>query len=239
MLDPLRVRPGPRLTGMNSIEGVAADFDRIAALGESSESGSDRYDTLLLSLIPAESTRVLDVGCGTGRLSSAIVTNDREVLGIDISSAMIERARGKGTSRSLSFVCGDFLAWPLDDRSFDCIVSAATLHHLPIEPAIRKMVQILRPGGRLIVQDLRRADGPADAGRAYLAMAHHMAMRFMRTGRTFDPRPVRQAWARHGATDTYLTFNEAQTIVTRLLPGARVVNHWMWRFTIVWDKPAM
>ena len=36
--------------------------------------------------------------------------------------------------------------------------------------------------------------------------------------------------------ETYLTLKEAQALASRLLPGARVLNHWLWHYTIVWDK---
>jgi hypothetical protein len=48
---------------------------------------------------------------------------------------------------------------------------------------------------------------------------------------------LREAWARHGSNETYPSLHEAQTVANRLLPGARVFNHWLWRYTVVWDKP--
>jgi len=47
---------------------------------------------------------------------------------------------------------------------------------------------------------------------------------------------VREAWDRHGAGETYLALQEARALAARLLPGARVINHWLCRYTIVWDK---
>jgi SAM-dependent methyltransferase len=79
---------------MTSTEQVRSDFDEIARLAESGASGRDRYDALLLSLIPATATHVLDVGCGLGRLTWAIATSGRYVVGVDLSPAMVDRARG-------------------------------------------------------------------------------------------------------------------------------------------------
>jgi 2-polyprenyl-3-methyl-5-hydroxy-6-metoxy-1,4-benzoquinol methylase len=219
-----------------TIDEVQADFDEIARLADPGESGTDRYDACLLSLIPDQAVRVLDIGCGLGRLTWAIAEDNREVTGIDLSSAMIERARIAGASGRVSFHQGDFLHFDLAPGSFDCIVSAAALHHMPLERALLRMVGLLRPGGRLIIQDMRRDASILDALRAYSALIHTSLERFWRTGRPLPPRRVRQAWARHGAKEAYLSLREAKALADRLLPRATVFNHWLWRFTLVWDK---
>lgn len=223
---------------MSTTEQVRADFDDIALLSDAGASGTNRYDQFLLSLVPVEAVRVLDVGCGLGRLTWAIATGNREVVGVDLSPAMIERARGAGASKGVSFQLGDFLEIDFGGRTFDCIVSAAALHHMAEEAAIIRMKGLLRTGGRLIVHDLRRDTSMGETLRAYTALAHTAFGRFVRTGRLRSPRRVREAWARHGAKETYWSFQEARALADRLLPGASVVDHWMWRYTIVWDKPA-
>jgi ubiquinone/menaquinone biosynthesis C-methylase UbiE len=221
---------------MSSTRQIQADFDEIACLADTGESGSDRYDGFLLSLVPADAAAVLDIGCGLGRLTWAIADGNREVVGVDLSPAMIERARTAGRSHRVSFHQGDFLQMDFGGRSFDCIVSAAALHHMTHDAAISRMVALLRPGGRLIVQDLRRDTSIADGLRAYSALVQSALGRFVRSGRPRPPRRVREVWARHGARETYLSFAEARALADRLLPGSSVVNHWLWRYTIVWDK---
>lgn len=216
---------------------IRQDFDEIARLSDGRESGTDRYDGFLRSLVPGDAVHVLDVGCGLGRLTSALATGDRMVLGIDLSSAMIERARLHARAdRRTSFVIGDFLEHDFGTQQFDCIISAATLHHMSGDAAIARMRRLLRPGGRLILQDLRRDTTMAETVRAYAALVQVALRRFVRTGRARSPRTVRTAWARHGAGETYLSLAEARAVADRLLPGARVFDHWMWRYTIVWDK---
>ena len=219
-----------------STEQVAADFDEIARWADDGASGADRYDAFLLSLIPNRAERVVDVGCGLGRLTLGIATGGREVLGVDLSRAMIERARSSGHDERVSFVCGDFLDLNLDAHAFDCVVSAAALHHMVADEAVPRMVRLLRPGGRLIIHDLRRTVSVADDVRAYFALVHTVIARFVRTGRPLEPRRLRDAWMRHGARETYLSFEEAKRLAERLLPGATLLSHWMWRYTIVWDK---
>ena len=225
--------PSPRNTNK-----VREDFDEIARLADHHEIGVERYDSFLMSLVPRDAVSVLEVGCGLGRLSVKIAGETREVLGIDLSPEMISRARQKAAdARQVSFLCGDFLHHDFGLRRFDCIVSSATLHHLPEDVAVPRMVTWLRPGGRLIIHDMRSDSRMLEGLRSFAALAHDAAWRMIRTGWPLHTRAVRAAWLRHGADETYLTLAEAQTLAKRLLPGSRVCSHWLWRYTVVWDKP--
>jgi 2-polyprenyl-3-methyl-5-hydroxy-6-metoxy-1,4-benzoquinol methylase len=214
---------------------VRADFDEIAHLVPTGASGVDRYDPFLRSLIPQAAVAVLDVGCGLGRLAAAIATDQRHVVGIDLSPAMIARATRDTASRNLSFRCDDFLTATFA-TTFDCIVSAAALHHVSEDAAITRMIALLRPGGRLIIHDLRRDTTVAETMRAYAVLCQSELKKLMTTGSLLSPRRVRQVWSRHCAAEHYLSLSEAKAMADRLLPGARVFDHWLWRYTIVWDK---
>jgi SAM-dependent methyltransferase len=67
---------------------VRDDFDAIARLSDRHGSGSDRYDAFLAAQVPARAVRVLDIGCGLGRLAARVVAPGREVIGVDLSPEM-------------------------------------------------------------------------------------------------------------------------------------------------------
>ena len=219
-------------------ERVRNDFDEIARLSDCHVGGGERYDSFLLSLAPSHAVSVLDIGCGLGRLAVKLASHNRKVTGVDLSPEMIAGAQKEGRGASnLTFLCGDFLERNFTAQQFDFVISAAALHHMPETVAVPRMVELLRPGGRLVIHDVRSNVGLGEQIMGNFALAQVLVLRLWRTGRVLNPRPLREAWARHCAEETYLTQPEAEALAARLLPGARVFHHWLWSYTIVWDKP--
>lgn len=92
----------------------------------------------------------LDVGCGTGVLTSTILANcePAEVLAVDSSDAFLETASTSMSDPRVSFTQGDAQALAQSDDSFDAAVSGLVLNFLPDkDAAIREMSRIVRPGG--------------------------------------------------------------------------------------------
>ena len=105
---------------------------------------------LLALLDPRPGERILDVGCGTGQLTSQIALAAAEVTGIDNSATMVAQARGNFPD--LRFETQDVCTLGFDNE-FDAIFSNAVLHWVTrAEDAVRAMSQALKPGGRLIVE---------------------------------------------------------------------------------------
>jgi trans-aconitate 2-methyltransferase len=102
--------------------------------------------------IAADAT-VLDVGCGTGRVTEALVelVPRGRVLAVDASADMVELARGRLDDRAEVW-CQDVLDLDLGEP-VDAIVSTATLHWVTDHDALwPRLARALRPGGRLEVQ---------------------------------------------------------------------------------------
>lgn len=101
-------------------------------------------------LAPQLGERILDVGCGTGQLTAEIAKAGADVVGIDSSAAMIERARSNFPD--LRFEVADATALPFTGE-FDAVFSNAVLHWVrDALGAARSMAGALRPGGRLIAE---------------------------------------------------------------------------------------
>lgn len=105
---------------------------------------------LLASLAPG---LVLDAACGTGRHSAYLAGRGHRVIGADLSSEMLERARRKVPGAR--FLEASLTALPLAEESVDAAVCALALVHLPdVSPALGELARVVRPGGRVIVSDV-------------------------------------------------------------------------------------
>ncbi len=78
----------------------------------------------------ADGERLLDVGCGTGNLTSAALARDgvREIVGVDFSPAYVEDARRRCPDPRASFRVGDATGLAFEDRSFDRVLSTRFGH---------------------------------------------------------------------------------------------------------------
>jgi ubiquinone/menaquinone biosynthesis C-methylase UbiE len=98
--------------------------------------------------------RVLEVGCGTGIITTKIahLPGVAEAVGVDPSPGFVDRARRRESS--CLFEVADGRALPFEDATFDGVVLATTLCHVPEpERALAEARRVLRPGGYLLVYD--------------------------------------------------------------------------------------
>jgi SAM-dependent methyltransferase len=147
----------------------------------------------------------------------------------------LAEARSAGY-RNIEYRLGDVMGLTLPAEAYDCVVSIATLHHLPLERALPKMKDALKPGGTLVIHDLAADDSMLERGMSALAYPLSAARRLWKTGRVRMPREVREAWDEHGKNEVYLTLAGVREMCGRYLPEALVKRHLLWRYTVVWRK---
>jgi SAM-dependent methyltransferase len=100
-----------------------------------------------------ESGRALDAACGTGRHSRRLVELGYDVIGIDLTPEMLERA--VVNVPEARFVEADLREIPLPDDDVDLVVCGLALAHLSeLDAAVAEFVRVLRPGGRLVISVL-------------------------------------------------------------------------------------
>jgi ubiquinone/menaquinone biosynthesis C-methylase UbiE len=216
---------------------IQEDFDRIALLQADDASHYDHYQKYLLKQIPSHCENVLEIGCGTGAFSRLLAKRADRIVAIDLSPNMIEVAREQSRNYpNIYYSVADALEMELTPEQYDCIVSIATLHHMPIEKIVLRMKQSLKVKGTLLVLDLFQREGFLDFIRDVPAYAVKVFLNLIKRGRLRTPRHVREAWAEHAKNDTYLTVSRVREICADLLPGAKVRKHLLWRYSIVWKK---
>src|ERR671912_1592955 len=96
----------------------------------------------------------IDVGCGTGVLTSAILSRSEpsRVVGIDSSAAFLQTAQDQVADSRASFRPGDAQALPEGDGAFDTAVSGLVLNFIPDKnAAVQEMVRVVKPGGAVVL----------------------------------------------------------------------------------------
>jgi ubiquinone/menaquinone biosynthesis C-methylase UbiE len=95
---------------------------------------------------------VLDIASGEGYGTSLLAAVAAFVYGIDISSDVVRHARAKYGAPNLSFLVGEVIAIPIDDRSVDVITCFETIEHLEKhEEMLAEFCRVLKPSGLLIL----------------------------------------------------------------------------------------
>jgi ubiquinone/menaquinone biosynthesis C-methylase UbiE len=102
--------------------------------------------------------RVLDIATGPGYIAEAFARAAREVMGVDLTAAMLaigeERTKQNGVS-NVSFRIGDAQNLPFENESFDVVVCRLALHHMQ-DPGrvVREMARVCRVGGTILMEDV-------------------------------------------------------------------------------------
>ncbi|WP_246234942.1 class I SAM-dependent methyltransferase [Bacillus aquiflavi] len=110
-----------------------------------------KYGERLIHLLNAQAGEtILDIGCGTGDLANQIAASGAHIIGIDTSEEMIQQAKAKYPNLLFH---GKNVTKLEEVAKYDAIFSNAALHWVKeAKTAVGKMFQVLKPGGRLIVE---------------------------------------------------------------------------------------
>ncbi|HEY3894047.1 MAG TPA: class I SAM-dependent methyltransferase [Pseudonocardiaceae bacterium] len=104
--------------------------------------------------------KAIDLGCGNGRTCRMIADRYDEVLGIDVSSRVLEIARAKANPPNVRYECRDVLDLSAEeDGTFDTVFTTNSAFFMgPADVVLPQFRELLAPGGRLVVLDMTRPD---------------------------------------------------------------------------------
>ncbi|HEY1698212.1 MAG TPA: class I SAM-dependent methyltransferase [Trebonia sp.] len=117
----------------------------------------------------------LDVACGAAHVSEEIAPRVRQVVGVDLTRALLDLAAHRLETAGIENVLlqeGDAGNLPFVNGAFDLVVCRAALHHFP-DPAVQvaEMARVCRPGGRVVVSDMV---APSDGDRTSFDALHRV-----------------------------------------------------------------
>ena len=136
-------------------------YDKYASVYDKKNDFLNQFEgEIILKMIRGiDGKKVLDVGCGTGRLIKKLLERNSIVTGIDVSEEMLKIARKK--FKSTEFVEGDAEKLPFKDESFDIVTASFLIVHLKnLRKFFDEAYRILKPGGTFIVTNINQRKAP-------------------------------------------------------------------------------
>jgi len=230
----------------------AAEFDRLAGHFDQLPINARGAHKEFLLRMPCGRARALDVGCGTGRTLVELAQCFREVVGIDVSRGMLERARRRifahgATNVKISIMDAQELGFP--DNCFSYVISHTALHHVnDLRRALCEMRRVLAPGGRLVIVDIldEGLTGAAPRAAVIILAVAEFFRNAVSAGAKCAIAKFRLAtcadWLRHQRQEQFLVRQLVLDLCQELLPGACISVdarelRMTYYCTIDWHKP--
>jgi len=116
-------------------------------------------DVILRFLGNLDGKKILDVGCGNGRMFSELMKRNGEVVGADVSAEMLKLAGQKFPRVKLAQAAIEKL--PFEDNSFDFVVAFFVIVHVrDLVKAFDEVYRVLKPGGSFILSNINQRKAP-------------------------------------------------------------------------------
>ena len=130
-------------------------------------SDEERIGRLVAAAHLSADERVLDIATGPGYIAEAFARATREVVGVDLTDAMLAIARERTKEHGIenvSFRAADAQNLPFENGEFDVVVCRLALHHLqkPLQ-VLQEMARVCRAGGKVLVEDIYASEHPERA----------------------------------------------------------------------------
>lgn len=192
-------------------------------------SHNDAFHPWIRSRLPQRREHALDVGCGRGDLLAGLAADFDHVTGIDTDLQMRSVAARRCAGLSNVSVRAD--SFDHIDGPFDVVTMIAVLHHLDVEAALRRVRELVRPGGKFLYVGLAPAVSPIDHLWDLASIATNPLIGIVRHPWVCTT-PAAQAAFPTRVPE--LSVNEIREVSSRLLPGSVLTRHLGFRHTIEW-----
>jgi len=119
----------------------------------------DQLNEIFKSELPCvEGKKILDLGCGLGKMSVYLSKQGAEVTGIDIGDKLIESAKRLAVHNQVNckFVIADSAHLPFEKEKFDIVICLGVLHHLKqcdVEPTVKEIYRVLKKDGKFFINE--------------------------------------------------------------------------------------
>ncbi len=203
------------------------------------------YPQMLGHFLPHDMSNALDVGCGPGYLSLYLADHAQYVVGLDLSGSMIELAKSKRerfNKDNIYFIVADLHQLPFGGPIFDFIASDCVLHDTQMEVTLPGLLNLLKPGGRIVIRDLV-THKPEKAIIPTWQMMRTMKQvpRYLRQFGVYDTLrllsfELSPAWVEHKCEGANITPQAFRTKYQQRLPGSKFLDYG-WSIAAFWEAP--
>lgn len=135
--------------------------NEVSALDRTVEDLAKDVDYILKTLPLIPDSKILDLCCGNGLLAFAVSDKVREVVGVDMSSVMLERANRVSKEKEgegVSFINGEAVSLPFKDDSFAYSYCMTSFHYFPnldyAETVINEIIRVTKSRGMILLTDI-------------------------------------------------------------------------------------
>ncbi|WP_162940031.1 class I SAM-dependent methyltransferase [Gryllotalpicola protaetiae] len=178
---------------------------------------------------------VLDVGCGDGLLAQRLAEVSRSVIGIDKDPVAIAQAHKRlcmvpNTDAAVSEFGTE---WGLVPGSYDVVTMVSALHELPLVPTLERVVDLLKPGGTLVVVGVTAPATVVDRAVEWASVPYSRALELFYTWRGM----YRPEFASAQPAKPAYSFADVADAAAELLPGAELHRGLLGRYRLRWAKP--
>lgn len=205
---------------------VRSDYQLIAQDYSASRSNIwPEFHDFLTRVKPGD--KVLDIGCGNGRLTKIFEGVKVDYTGLDVSSRILEQ--GQQLFPQYHFAQGDILNIPFPKQTFDCVFCVAVLHHIPSKElrrlAVSNMHDVLKPGGWLLINVWNLWRQPHIGRIRRNNWKHFFGMS------PYDRNDILVPWRSSGVEQYYHAFTERELKSLLQRNGFRIEHAWSSRGT--------
>lgn len=229
---------------------MKADFDKFATefdfWRQQTRTEWDRqYSSLPISTQPTH--RLLDVGCGSGKLSLHLADQVAQVVGIDISTHMITLARQYQHTYqrdNVHFMVADIEQLGFPEQSFDVIVSQIALHDTDLDKVLPYLRGLVRPSGHIWIQDIVNPDSERKFSSRHLVQKRLRALprliRYfgLRAAWRITKFQLSPAWIEHLRHEKVLPPDQFRQVYARWLPGCHFEQYSKQVINVLWKASA-
>jgi ubiquinone/menaquinone biosynthesis C-methylase UbiE len=198
---------------------IRDQFTRQAAVFNAAApiANEDALRMIVAAAEPGPEDRVLDVACGGGLVARAFAPRVRHATGLDATPAMLAEARRAAAEKGLantSWEEGEVTALPYPDGAFTIVATRFSFHHF-LDPAaaLREMVRVCAPGGRIVVVDTCPSEDTAKAA----ALNRVEKLRDPSHARALPLSEMKRLFAEAGLPEPSVRFYELRDEVKNLL----------------------